>query len=157
MSESEGVVTPMPPRRDAIPEELALAEFDRLVSEDCWDLEVDVKKMASAEEKATFEDLRKKIVRAIRRGDAVVDFDAASITYTFRHQPEKLERITSFTLSVPKASVLAGFDRFPPGSLMAKQLAFLGAMCGQDGKIFNQLDFRDMKFFMAVANLFLNS
>lgn len=133
--------------------EVAEAEFERLVKG--WDLDVDPEFMDEADVEG-LKPLKRRIVRDLIRGNAVVSENGRSVTYTIQ-DTEEFEALKELEFKVPKGSAIASFDRTKEQQQIAKLNLYMAAMTGQSSKIFSQMSEIDLKFCRALVTLFLGS
>ena len=130
--------------------EQAEAEFKRFADE--WDIDDNVESM-SGEDRESFEQVQKRIIKQIVKGNAVVD-EGGNITYTLKHP---LGSISEVQFRVPGGDAYMAMDKFKDRQSIHKLYAFMGSMTKQPPALFSNMDGRDIKFCQGVALLFLGS
>ncbi|MEE9393704.1 MAG: hypothetical protein V3W41_14470 [Planctomycetota bacterium] len=130
---------------------VAEAEFERFAAS--WDLDTDTASMEE-EDRKSFEDLQRKLVRKIVSGSLAIGDDGCA-TYTLMHP--KSDVLTEVTFSVPTGAAVVGWDKYKDRQNVHKLNAFMGACTKQAPATFAAMDFRDLKVCQAVALLFLAS
>lgn len=129
----------------------AEAEFNRFV--EAWDIDNDVSEM-NEEDRSDFETQARKIIRAIRKGNAEVSLDGDIITY---HLQRSVHETKSLEFRIPTGEAWIAMDRYKEQKSIHKFNAFVAAATKKPIQIFSSMDGRDMKFVQAVAVLFLAS
>ena len=135
---------------DKVDLKTAEAEFDKFV--ELWDIDGEVEEM-DQDDRQGFLDQKRRFVRAVRAGRAVVD-EKGGVEYRFIAIVNELD---SISLKIPKGVSYMAMDRYKERQNMHKMQAFMADMSGQPVKVFANMDGRDMKFCMAVVTLFLGS
>jgi len=134
--------------------EVALAEFFRICEN--WDLDYDVTEMKDGDAEG-FENLQRKLVKAIRTGHLTVD-DEGTPTFRMKYAAEAgFEELEALTFKIPAASAVATWDRFKDGQNVAKLNSYLGNMTKQPPAVFIKMDSRDWMVCQALAQIFLGS
>ena len=131
--------------------EVAEKEFDRFAKE--WDIDSDLAAM-SIEDKSSFESQKKRIIKEIQLGNAVID-EEGSVGYTLKH-PKDNSSLTELIFKVSRGNK-AVMDQYKDRELMHKTMAYIGTLAGHPPKVMFNLDPRDQKFGEAIAVLFLAS
>ena len=138
-------------KENAMSETLAENEFLRWAEN--ADISVDTSDM-NDEEKATFESLKRRIVKSIVKGQTIVnDDDNLEVTLSAKNPAgyagEKL------TFEPPTAQAYIGIDNFKAHQTIHKMIAVMSAMTGKDIGFFSKIANNDFKIFMAIATFFL--
>jgi hypothetical protein len=128
--------------------EAAEEEFNRFARE--WDLDLNVPDM-SDEDRKSFEDQKRRLLRQIEAGRLVVD-TAGVLVYTLQQPRGEVKEIP---FRIPSGSAYMAMDRGKDGQSIRKLNAFLGEMTGLGPTIFANMDGRDVKVCQAVVSLFL--
>lgn len=146
----ESVGVREPPSDAKINSETAELEFDRFAA--AWDLDTEVELM-NMEDRESFEAQKRKIVRKIMSGSAVVDLEG-NITYTLSGETFGLFEIH---FKLPSGHAYLNMDSFKDRQSIHKLNAFMGSIINQNPKIFASMSAVDVKFCQAVSLLFLGS
>ena len=125
-------------------------DFNRFAT--AWEIDTDVADMKQ-EDRDSFEDQKRKVVKAIMIGRAAVDEDG-NIVYGLKDQ---VHGVDSVTLRMPRGEGYMEMDRFKEQQGVHKFMAVMGHMTGKQVKVFSGMSGIDIKFCMAVATLFLAS
>lgn len=128
--------------------EVAEAEFDRFV--EAMDLDIDPKGW-DADDKKSFEEAKRKIVRAIERGKLAVDGDGQPVLTTASKSGEAKQ----ITFYEPIGADLMAMDQKKKNHDVAKMYATLGAITKTDAQTFASMANRDLKVCQAILGLFL--
>tara|TARA_R110000751_G_scaffold47241_3_gene105868 strand:+ start:1912 stop:2334 length:423 start_codon:yes stop_codon:yes gene_type:complete len=127
-------------------------EFQRFA--DHWGLFTDTSEMEE-EDRASFSPLKLRLTKAIRGGNFTVDEVGSTLTYTLMF-PEDAG-VEVMEIRPPKGSAISGFDKHKDREGVKKMNSFMAAMTGKNPIVFSKMDYRDLKIFQAVAQLFLGS
>ncbi len=130
----------------------AEAEFQRFA--DHWGLYTAVEDMEE-EDRASFAPLKLRLIGALRGGCLAIDEVGAALTYTLMFPDDA--GVESITMKPPKGNAIAGFDKHKDREGVKKMNSFMGSMTGKNPVVFSNMDYRDLKVFQAVAQLFLGS
>jgi len=130
--------------------ETALQEFDRFL--EAWDIDADVADMEE-EDLKSFEDCKRKIVRAIKLGRASLN-DDGSLSYVLI---EAVGATSEIKMKIPSGSSYMSMDKHKDRKSIHKLYSFMAEASGTAPAIFSKMDGRDIKFFMGVSLLFLAS
>lgn len=133
-----------------IDEAVAQQEFDRFV--EAMDLMLDVSKM-DAEDKTGFEKHKDRILRAMQRGDLVVNDNGEAVYTPVRPTSKHKEPITFHERT--GASILA-MDSKKKNHDMAKTYAVMAQMCEVPAVVFSGLVGTDIKVCEAVYSLLMD-
>lgn len=126
-----------------IAKEFAEAEFSRLC--DVWDIDLDA---MDSQEKADFDNVKRKIVTCFCRGQMALDDTGEHVSFT----PRSGEVVT---FHVPTGADLMAMDRVKEGENIKKMYVLLGAIGKTAPAVFSKMDTRDLKPLMAFASLFM--
>ena len=129
-----------------------LSHFDRFA--ETWRLDSDTASM-NEESRDSFEDLRRKIMRAIQAGQLTVDDTGDTLTYTLGFP--KTDGIAELTIRVPMGAALIAWDKFKERQAIHRLNSYMASMCRTNPAVFSAMDQRDLKIVQAVAQLFLGS
>lgn len=129
---------------EKVAKEVAEAEFDRFI--DAMDLDTDKARMDPDDVKS-FEDVKGKFVRAMMRGQLVVDDKGQPVVTT--HDGTRL------TFYEPTGASFAAMDSRKKGQDVGKMLAMMADMCRVAPAVFSKLPNRDFKICQALIQLFL--
>lgn len=127
--------------------EVAEAEFNRWADSFC--LDVDTSKL-DPEDLKSFEQQKSHIVKAIERGDLIVD-DNDQPVYT----PVAGDNKTPITFYEPTGATFMAMDGKKKNADMSKFFAAIGDMTRQPPGRFGLMKGRDLKVCIALATLFL--
>jgi len=130
--------------------ETAENEFKRFVEE--WEIDDDISTM-DVESKEDFERLKRRIVRAVMKGRAVID-ENGDIIYTLRKSVNDIETLH---FKLPYGIAYLSMDRHKDRQNVHKMNGILGNIVSQDPKIFAKMQGPDYKFCLGVVQLFLGS
>lgn len=125
-------------------------DFNRFA--DVWEIDTDVESMGEDDRKS-FEEQKRKIVKAITIGRASVDTDG-NIVYSLK---DPVNGVDSVTLKMPRGEGYMEMDRYKEQASVHKFMAVMGSMTGKPVKVFSNMSGIDLKFCMAVSALFLAS
>lgn len=125
--------------------ETAEKEFGRFL--EAMDLDVDPKGMDD-EDKRTFEESKRRVVRALEQGQLVID-DKGQPVFTPSAGGNPI------TFYEPTGAALMAADQKRSGHNMAKMFATMGDMTRTNAALFAKMVARDVKVCLAVALLFL--
>ena len=128
------------------------AEQDFNCFAEAWEIDTDVEEMTQ-EDRDSFNDQKRKIVKAIRIGRASVD-GKGDIAYVLK---EPVHSVDSLTLTMPRGEGYMEMDRYKEQQSVRKFMAVMGHMSGKPVKVFSDMSGIDVKFCMAVSTLFLAS
>lgn len=120
---------------------------------EAWDIETDVSDF-DEDDLEQFQNLKKKIIRALQQGRACFIEDYSKIQFNLRFPRENLSQIV---LEMPEGDALTSTDKYKPHEQMKKQSAFIARMAGQPPSVITKLKVADLKFLQAVTALFLAS
>lgn len=129
----------------------AEAEFTRFV--EAWDIDADLEDM-EVEDVKSFEDQKRKIVKAIKKGRASISEDGTIVNYNLI--VPVLDN-TAIIMKIPKGDSFMAMDRYKEKQQIHKMYAFMAASSGLPVQIFTNMDGRDLKFCMGISLLFLAS
>ena len=130
------------------------AEHDFKTFAEAWDIDDDVDGMVDEDDKESFRLQAGRIIRKIRKGQAVVDEGGAVLRYTLLEAQGSVEVLT---FNIPKGQAWSSMDRYKDRQNIGKLNAFMADMTDQSPSLFAKMDGRDLKFCQAVTNLFLGS
>jgi hypothetical protein len=128
--------------------EVAAGEFDDIV--EAFDLLVEPEAM-DAEDRTAFDNLRRRLTRAIVRGWVTVDTDAPSVTFT----PQRSKRTDPLVFRERTGAALMAMDGKKKNSEMAKTYAIMGNMCGVNPAVFASLTGEDGKVAECIFRLLM--
>lgn len=128
----------------------ASVDFDRFAA--AWEIDTDVEDMPQ-EDRQSFEDQKRKVVKAICIGRAAVQ-ENGDIAYTFK---DAVHGVDSVVLTMPRGEGYMEMDRYKDQQGVHKFMAVMGHMTGKPVKVFSGMSGIDLKFCMAVSTLFLAS
>ena len=134
---------------DKISREMAEDEFERFA--DAWDIDTDTDDM-DIEDRKSFDEQRRKIVKAIMKGHATVS-DNGDVTYT----PYGENGGDPLTFRIPSGAAYMSMDKYKDRQNMHKMFGFMGSMTKQHSKVFSDMSAIDTKFCMGITLLFLGS
>jgi hypothetical protein len=129
-----------------VAKEVAESEFSRFI--EAMDLDIDSSSM-DAEDLKSFESAKRKILRAIERGQLVIDDKGQPV---FAPQMSKTEPITFYE---PTGASFMAMDAKKKGHDVAKMFSVMADMTRRDIKTFSQLANRDFQVCQAIVMLFL--
>lgn len=133
-------------KEDRIDAESAEIEFERF----CCTQRVDIDtEDLDEEDLKSFEGQKKKIIRAIMKGDIELN-DAGEAAF-------KYEGGDDIIFKKPKASTLLAMDRAKKGQDMKAMFDLMGEICEVAPAMFRKMDMADAKICMAITSLFLAS
>jgi hypothetical protein len=133
-----------------VDQKTAEQDFSRFV--DIWEIDSDVESM-NEDDRKSFEEQKRKIVKAIVIGRASVDQDG-NIAYSLK---DPVNGLDSVTLKMPRGEGYMEMDRYKEQASVHKFMAVMGSMTGKPVKVFSNMSGIDLKFCMAVSALFLAS
>lgn len=107
------------------------------------------------EDKAAFEPLKNRIVKAIQKGVVVIDGD--TIEYTLSGKYEGSMAGMKIKINSPTARLFSGMDGYKDTQMIKKLQGAMSALCGIDIGIFSKMTIPDWKFFQSVCVLFMNA
>lgn len=128
--------------------DVAEADFARFV--DLMDLDVDPDGMDD-EDKMSFQDAKRKIIRAIKAGSLVVT-EAGEPRYTTT-APGSEGKVILF--AEPDGAAIAAMDSKKRGHDVGKMFACMAAITKQSPTLFGKMKNRDIKICQAILALFL--
>lgn len=131
---------------EKIATEVAVAEFERFL--ESMDLDIDTSKM-DADDLKSYDESKRKLVRAIERGHLVVD-DKGQPVYT-----PQLGGGTQITFYEPTGASFMATDGKKKGYDMAKMNAMLGDITRLPPVTFAKMAGRDYKICQTILVLFL--
>ena len=134
--------------KQVVAPDVAAVDFDRLM--EAWDVDTEPAGM-DADDRAGFEQQRRRIVRKIISGDATVDSTGDVLTYTLAHP---VGDVTELEFKPPKGDAYTSFDQYKEKQGVHKLNSFMANMTGKAPKLFSQIDSRDAKFCQAAVALF---
>ena len=129
--------------------EVAENDFARFV--DLMDLDVDPDGMDD-EDKMTFQDAKRKIMRAIKAGSLVVN-EEGEILYTTTAPGDSGGKLIRF--AEPDGAAIAAMDSKKRGHDIGKTYACMAAITKQSPQLFGKMKNRDIKICQAILALFL--
>lgn len=132
--------------------EVAEAEFERFAAR--WDLDSAVEEFEDEDDRKSFLDLRRRLVRKIMSGLLVVGGDG-ELSYELMNPVS--DQFTSVRFKMPTGAAMIAWDKFKDRQNVHKFNAFLGACTGQTPAMFAKMQLSDYKVCQAVALLFLGS
>ena len=135
-----------------ISKEMAETEFKNWC--ELNDLECDESVMNEEDQKA-FVPLKERIVKAIMKGNAVVDGE--TIEYTLNDSYEGNMAGMKITINSPTARMFSGMDGYKDTQHVKKLQGAMSALCGIDVGVFSKMKIPDWKFFQSVCVLFMNA
>jgi hypothetical protein len=131
-----------------IDKETAELEFTCIC--EMWEIDCEIDDM-DEEDRKSFEEQKRKIIYAIRRGRLTVDDE---IVYTLAY-PEA--NCTTVTIKRPKGQALMSTDRCKDKENFKRTYSILASMTGREVSFFSRLDGIDLKVLMAFFALFFGS
>ena len=137
-------------KKGKVDQKTAEQDFKRFA--DAWEIDTDVADM-SPDDLTSFEDQKRKIIKAIKKGRASVR-DNGDITYVLK---EPVHGVNEVVLSMPRGEGYMEMDRYKEQASVHKFMAVMGSMTGKPVKVFSGMGGIDLKFCMAVSTLFLAS
>lgn len=129
------------------------AELEYLRFAELWEIDDDIDNM-NEEDGESYRIQKIKVMNSILRGRLMVN-DEGVLTYYFLY-PVKVG-CDSVEINRPSGAALMAMDRTKNGEDIKKIYSTLAAMTRKDVSFFNRMDGIDLKLFMAVYSLFLNS
>ena len=148
LEETKDVKTQPEAKTRKISSEMSVQEFERFL--DIWGIDGNTDEM-TIEQKDLFFSHRKRIIRAIESGHAVIN-DDETISYSLI---KPVYNTTELKMKVPNGESFLEMDRFKENQGMHKAFALLAHSARKPVKIFSSMDGRDIQFFVAVSSLFL--
>lgn len=142
----------MEKKENVMTEELAIADFERLAEAKGVDYDPS---LMNEEDAKAFLGLRRKIVKKIMSGAAVVT-DESDITFTLSDRNPEAIRGKVLTFTMPNAAAYMGADSYNEKQSMHKFFAMLSAMTGEDIGLFRKIEPIDLKAVMAIGTFFLS-
>lgn len=124
--------------------EVAEAEFERFL--DSMDIERDASRM-DAEEKSSFEDIKRKFTRQVQLGKLVVDAQGQPVFTTSTG--------STITFHEPTGASFMAMDSKKKGADFAKMCAVLADMTRVDASTYAKMPNRDFKVCQMLVTLFL--
>jgi len=106
------------------------------------------------DEKVSFSAIKKRFLKACEAGR--VEVDGTSIKYTISNFSPEGFKGNVITLKRPSGHAFAAMDGYKSDRDMARQIAFMSAMAGQETKYFSKIDGSDWKFIQDISTLFLS-
>lgn len=137
----------MKEEQQVVATDVAEEEFDRFC--EAMDLDVDPKGMDD-EDKKSFNDARRKLVRAIELGRLAID-EKGQPVYT----PYESALKTPITFREPTGASLMAMDHKKKNHDVSKMFATMADMSGQPITRFASMLKRDLNVCLAVTNLFM--
>jgi hypothetical protein len=138
-------------KENKVATEVAEQEFENWC--DTWGIDFDESDF-NEEEQEHFISLKKKIIKSIKSGRAVVVNDGESIEYTLRFPKGEIEKLV---FEMPEGEAFTAMDKCKPNEFVKKQNQFIASMIKQPPKLLVKLKAVDLKFAQAVSSLFLAS
>jgi hypothetical protein len=129
-----------------IAQEFAEQEFDRFLN--AMDLDIQLKGMDD-EDRKSFEEAKRKLVRAMQKGSLVID-EKGQPVFT-----PQLGDTAPITFKEPTGAVLMTMDQKKKDHDVAKMMVTMAAMTGVNMQRFAKMEGRDIKICLAIATLFL--
>jgi hypothetical protein len=129
---------------EKVAKEVAEADFERFL--EAMDLDPDRGRM-DADDVKSFEDVKAKFVRAVQRGQLVVDEKGQPVVTTSDGK--------TLTFYEPTGASFTAMDSRKKGQDVAKMIAMMGDMCRVGPAVFAGLKNRDFKICQAIVQLFL--
>lgn len=126
--------------------EVALAEFDRFL--EAMDIDADTTAM-DAEDLKSFEEARRKLVRAMETGHLVIDDKGQPV---FTPHSGVTDPITFYE---PTGATWMAVDSKKKGQDVAKMVALMAEMTRQPAQRFSKMAGRDYKVCTTITSLFL--
>lgn len=145
MTEEGARVLAMKDRKPKVAEEVAQAEFERFC--ETMDLDIDQAHM-DAEDKASLEDARRRIVRAMMRGKLVVNNDGEPVL-------SPSDGGESITFRQLKGAHYMAIDKKKVGHNVERTHAMLAEQTRQSPQRFANMDGPDYKVCTAIITLFV--
>jgi len=131
--------------------ETAEMEFVRFCENN--EIEHDESKMTD-EEKETFGEIKKRIIKACMKGR--VETDGTSMVYTISDFSPSGFKGEKITIKRPQGNAYSAMDSYRERENVGRLHGFVSAMTGKDIRFFSKIDVSDWKFFNSVAQLFLS-
>lgn len=135
---------------NVVAQEVALAEFDRFA--ECMDLDLDTSLM-DAEDLTMFTKQKNRIVRAIVRGNLVVNDDGEAV-YTPAHSKSRYKDAITFHERTGASAI--AMDGKKKNHDVARTYAIMADMCRVDAKVFSGLVGPDIKICEALFALLMD-
>lgn len=151
MAEQEAVEGEVKASKYKVIKEVAEQEFESWA--EAWEIDTDQDDF-DEDELASFKSLKKKIVKAIMLGRAVVLNDGEEIQYTLKNARGE---ISQFLLVMPLGNAYTAMDKHKAAEYNKKQNQYIAAMIKQPPALLTKLSGIDLKFLQAVSSLFLAS
>lgn len=128
-----------------IDKEVAQKEFERWAN--AWRIEIEESEL-SEEDQESFNEQRRKVVKAIEKGYLTVSEDGAELVLDTDKGP--------VTFSEPKGAAYLSMDQHKNKN-MASSFGFMGSMTGTPAKFWSSVRGADVKIAQAITALFLAS
>jgi len=106
------------------------------------------------DEKYSFEEIKKRFVKACMAGR--VEVDGRSIKYTISNFSPEGFKGEIVTIKRPTGQSFSAMDDFKDNQGQKKTMAFVSAMTGKEVRYFNKIDYTDYRFFADASTLFLS-
>ena len=128
-------------------EDMAERDFNRFG--ETMDLDFDKKHM-DAEDKQGFDDMKRRIVEALKRGSLVIN-DNGCPEFTPTMEPDA----KPIVFNEPTGAALKATDTKKKDHDVEKTLAFAAAITGENQSRFDAMKQRDLKVVLAITGLYL--
>ena len=134
-----------------IDKELAEKEFVNF----CENNEIEYDESAmNDDESSSFSAIKKRFLKACEAGR--VEVEGTSINYTISNFSPEGFAGKVITLKRPSGHAFASMDGYKSDRDMARQIAFMSAMAGQETKYFSKIDGSDWRFIQDISTIFLS-
>jgi hypothetical protein len=129
------------------------AELEYLRFAELWEIDDDVENMKE-EDAESYGAQKAKVMNSIERGRLMIN-DEGILTYYFK----EFDKVGCESVEIhrPGGAALMAMDRAKDRENIKKIFSSLAAMTKKDASFFSRMDGIDLKPFMAIYSLFLNS
>lgn len=131
---------------DKISLEMAEQEFERFA--DSMDIDIDTDSL-NEEDVASFNEVRKKFIKALQKGSLVVNDEGEAVFTTTRGEP------ISLRFREPDGAALQAVDKRKKNEDVAKLYSIMGAISGKPPKTFANMKMADLKVCQAITTLLM--
>ena len=129
---------------DLIAHDVAVDEFERMA--DYFDIETDIEDMTD-EDRSAFEELQKKVVKAIQKG------------YLFVTEAGEAQLNTkcgkAITFKEFGTAEIKSADRYKDKESISRLVGILASIAGEEPRVLHKLKGRDYKLLIVLGSLFL--
>lgn len=130
--------------------EVAEADFSRFV--DAWDIDADTAAM-NDEDREAFDQHKRKIIRKIVAGRAVINDEGCPVYTPF----VPLGETTEITFSIPDGAAYVAMDKYKDRQSVHKLNAFMASATKLPPASYAKMNGRDVKVCQAIFALFMGS